>query len=62
MKKLTKVVLLVGLMSMMLSACDKKVECSMCGETKSGTTKEVFDEKISICNDCADDLKSLGLN
>lgn len=62
MKKLAKVMLVVGLMSMMFSACDKKVECSVCGETKSGTTKDIFGEKVSFCNDCVDDIKSLGLN
>ncbi len=39
-----------------LSSCGKKVECDLCGETKTGTTKTVFGEKISVCNDCIDEL------
>jgi hypothetical protein len=62
-KKLTKVLLLVGLMSIMLCACGKKVECDICGEKKVCTEKSVFGEKINICDDCMDVLESgLGLD
>lgn len=63
MKKLTKVVILVGIMSMMLCACGKKVECDFCGEVKSCTTKSILGEKINVCDDCMDEFKSeAGLN
>lgn len=37
-------------------SCGKKVECDFCGETKNGTVKNVFGEKVSVCNDCIDEL------
>ena len=37
--------------------CGKKVECDFCGEVKSGKTRTIFGEEVSICNDCVDDMR-----
>ncbi len=37
----------------------KKVECDICGETKSCKTEELFGQEIHYCKDCQEDLEKL---
>ena len=37
-----------------------EVECSVCGQTKSGDTYEVMGEEVDMCDDCHDALEKLG--
>lgn len=60
MKKFICISFLVLMMTAMLTACGK-FECDLCGEEKSGKkyNKEVDEEKITICEDCNEDLEKL---
>ncbi len=58
MKKLVALVLVV-ITVFALTACTIG-ECDICGETGICKTEKVFGEKVKLCNDCADDLKSVG--
>ncbi len=54
--KVLATVLLALTVLTFFAACGKKVECDFCGETKTGTTKSVFGETVSVCNDCMKEL------
>ncbi|MBP3314011.1 MAG: hypothetical protein J6K84_05100 [Oscillospiraceae bacterium] len=58
MKKIIALVLVIVTV-FALTACTIG-ECDICGETGICKTKKVFGEKVQICNDCAEDLESVG--
>ncbi|HEX3021998.1 MAG TPA: hypothetical protein VHP81_06370 [Lachnospiraceae bacterium] len=58
MRKLARVIVMVSLLTVMLCACGKKVECDFCGEVKSCTEKSLFGEKIYVCDDCIDEFNA----
>ena len=60
MKKKATALLLVIATALTLTACGK-FTCGLCGEEKSGKSykTEVLGEKITICEDCHDDIQEL---
>jgi hypothetical protein len=57
-KRILGFVLVTILCMTVLAGCGKK-QCSICGETKSGTTKTILGEKVHVCNDCIEGLGAL---
>lgn len=56
-KRIIGIILAVLTVLAFLTACGgKKAECDFCGETKKCTTKTVWGESITVCNDCLDEL------
>ena len=56
MKKRIGAILLCTVTLLTIVSCGKKVECDFCGETKTGTTKNVLGETVAVCNDCLKEL------
>ena len=44
------------LVTMLVGCGGNKTKCDFCGEEKKCTTKTIFGEEISICDDCTDVL------
>ena len=62
MKKI-KLVALIGAVvmgTMMFAGCSSDVECSVCKQTKPGSTREVGGEEVDICDDCYEAIEAIG--
>lgn len=55
-KQMKKIVAAILLGMMFVTGCEKKVTCDFCDEKKVCVTKDVFGEKVNICEDCLSEL------
>lgn len=60
-KKILTGVLGAALLTAALASCGKPFTCDLCGKEKEGTSYEakVLGEKLTVCEDCHDDLEKL---
>jgi ABC-type glycerol-3-phosphate transport system substrate-binding protein len=64
MKKFVKMVALLTVMLLALSACGQETfTCEWCGKTVTGTSHKmsVLGESLKLCDDCYADLKDAAL-